>query len=334
MEILDTLKINDSGKTSTVDIDDSTNPTNHNVTLDDSNGVTTVTGLTPGGLISIADPFQSLLIFGGPGMNVYTVKNTPANTTISIAGKGMNNTLDGPNADATWTIPGQDDGILSSKTLPSPVLFSGFQNLVGGSGNDTFAFTDQGKLDGKVDGGAGVNALDYSACTQNVYVDLPAQKATAINGQVLNIQNATGGHGGAAGSWNMLVGDGGNTLTGGTGRVNLLIAGATPSTLTGGDQGDILIGGTTAYDQNLVALGQIMSEWASNLQYGQRVTNLENGLGTPPLNAFTVKDNGGGNHIVGHPGNTKALDLFFGAGANLEASCDWNSQLGEQYLKV
>jgi hypothetical protein len=332
MMLQDTLTINDTGNDSTVTIDDSTNPAQHNVTLDDSKGVTTVNGLTPGGLISIADPFQSLMIFGGPGMNVYTVKNTPAKTTISINGKGMNNTLDGPNADATWTIPGQDDGILSSKSLPSPVLFGGFQNLVGGTGNDTFAFTDQGKLDGKVDGSMGVNALDYSACTQDVYVDLPAQKATAINGQVLNIQNATGGHGGAAGSWNILVGNGGNILTGGTGRVNLLIAGAKPSTLTGGDQGDILIGGTTTYDQNLVALDQIIAEWTSNLPYAQRVSNLE--MGMVPLNAFTVMDNGGGNHIVGHPGNTKALDLFFGAGANLEASCDWNSQLGEQYLKV
>jgi hypothetical protein len=42
-----------------------------------------------------------------------------------------------------------------------------------------------------------------------------------------NIQNVTGGNGGGAvGLYNVLIGKGGGTLTGGTGRRNLLIAGS------------------------------------------------------------------------------------------------------------
>ena len=53
---------------------------------------------------------------------------------------------------------------------------------------------------------------------------------------------------GANGAYNILVGNGGNTLVGGTGRRNLLIAGPAASTLIAGDSDDILIGGTTSYD--------------------------------------------------------------------------------------
>src|SRR5262249_22646735 len=54
----------------------------------------------------------------------------------------------------------------------------------------------------------------------------------------------TGASGGAPGSYNILVGNGRNVLTGGNGRRNLLIAGnngVAGSTLIGGDQDDILI---------------------------------------------------------------------------------------------
>src|SRR5262249_13201070 len=61
----------------------------------------------------------------------------------------------------------------------------------------------------------------------------------------------------------ILVGTGGNTLTGGRG-LDLLIAGASASTLNGGDGEDILIGGTTAYDTDLATLDSIMAEWTSN----------------------------------------------------------------------
>ncbi len=80
----------------------------------------------------------------------------------------------------------------------------------------------------------------------------------------------------------MLVGNGGNVLTGGNGRRNILIAGSSKSTLIGGDDEDLLIAGTTAYDADIAQLAAIVAEWIrTDEQYGVRVNNLTNGAGLP-----------------------------------------------------
>jgi Ca2+-binding RTX toxin-like protein len=169
-----------------------------------------------------------------------------------------------------------------------------------------------------LDGGPGTNTLDYSAFTGNVLVNLRLNSATGVLGGLSNIQNVAGGTGGVAGSYNILVGKGGNVLTGGNGRRNLLIAGPTPSTLIGGDGDDILIGGTTAYDleAGMASLQAIMAYWAGSADdYATRVNNLITGNGVPALAPYDptqmtgqVVGNGGGNTLTGGPG----LDLFFG----------------------
>ncbi len=132
--------------------------------------------------------------------------------------------------------------------------------------------------------------------------------ATGIGGTVKNIQNVIGGNGTG---YNILVGDGGNSLTGGGGR-DLLIAGPASSTLTGGGGDDILIGGTTLYDTNIPALMAIMAEWTRTDQgYAARVNSVMNGGGSSGsfvLNTTTVTGNGGGNTLNGGTGQ----DLFFG----------------------
>jgi hypothetical protein len=98
-----------------------------------------------------------------------------------------------------------------------------------------------------------------------------------MNGGILDIQNVNGGSG--PGGYNILVGNGGNILTGGNGRRNLLIAGVTASQLFGGNDDDILIGGTTAYDKEagLVSLQAIMAYWTGGDLYATRVANLSSG---------------------------------------------------------
>jgi len=106
----------------------------------------------------------------------------------------------------------------------------------------------------------------------------------------------------------LLVGNGGNVLTGGNGRRNILIAGSSKSTLIGGDDEDLLIAGTTAYDADIAQLAAIVAEWIrTDEQYGVRVNNLTNGAGVPLLNATTVTGNGGGNTLNG----AGALALIF-----------------------
>src|SRR5439155_8112070 len=118
-------------------------------------------------------------------------------------------------------------------------------------------------------------SLDYSAYSSSVIVDLQTGLATGVGGVVANIQNVTGGNGGGAGVFNILVGAGGNTLTGGNGRRNLLIAGSSASTLTAGDDEDILIGGTTAYDMDVASLMALTDYWSGTSDdYAPRVGNL------------------------------------------------------------
>jgi hypothetical protein len=108
---------------------------------------------------------------------------------------------------------------------------------------------------------------------------------------------------GGAGN-DIILGNGGNVLSGGAGR-DLLIAGALASTLNGGDGQDILIGGTTAYGADLAQLDAIMTEWTSGAAYGTRVSNLRKGL----LASGLVQSNGGFNQLQGQ----SELDLLFGA---------------------
>ena len=78
------------------------------------------------------------------------------------------------------------------------MIFSGYENLLGGSGNDTFAFTGSGSVKGTVNGGLGTNWLDYSLFGAGVHVNLfsspvtvgtltyPALSATGIFGGLAN----------------------------------------------------------------------------------------------------------------------------------------------------
>src|SRR5262249_9396111 len=205
--------------------------------------------------------------------------------------------------------------------------FSSVQSLVGGPANNRFIFHDGASLSGDLDGGGGRNTLDYSAYTSNVVVNLPLNSATGVGGRIANIQDVFGGSGGTAGSYNILIGNGGNVLTGGSGRRNLLIAGSSASTLQGGEDDDILVGGTTLYDRNPDELLAIMDYWTGTDDYDTRVFNLTHGIGVPLLDATTVAGNGGGNTLSGGAGQ----DLFYGSLA--QDIYDWDP-LQETFIAV
>ncbi|HWV15843.1 MAG TPA: filamentous hemagglutinin N-terminal domain-containing protein [Cellvibrio sp.] len=64
----------------------------------------------------------------------------------------------------TWSIDGVDSGIINHTELLAGTRFSNFQNLIGGAGDDSFAFLAGGKLTGYVDGAGQVTAddIDFS----------------------------------------------------------------------------------------------------------------------------------------------------------------------------
>jgi hypothetical protein len=318
---------------STLTVDDSTDTIGRNVTITG----TSIRGLTLFGRDGIhfnGNKLASLTVLGSQGGVTMHVSGT--NTHIELIGNpSATNVLVGPNAATTWAVTGPDSGAMLINDFG--LSFFRFGNLTGGSKTDRFFFQDGASLSGNLGGGGGINTLDYSeGWSGNVVVNLQLGLATAIADGVTNIRNLRGAIGGGPGSYNVLVGNGGNNITGGDGRRNLLESGKSPGTLQGGNQGDILIGGTTAYDQESDAHDfiAIMTYW-SNTQdnYAARVANLLNGTGVPPLNAHTVSNNGGRNKLLGHRPNTDDLNLYYGLRLNRETT-DLDATAGEQFIKV
>jgi hypothetical protein len=231
------------------------------------------------------------------------IGGTFANITNFIGGSGAN-TLTGPNADTVWNLTG-----LNMLTV-NGLSFSGFQNLVGGSGADRFVFQTGGGVSGSIDGGAGNNTLDYFPYVGNITVDLALGTATGVGGGISNVENVTGSIGN-----DLLVGDAlPNVLVGGTGR-NVIIGGGGADTVVGGGGDNLLIGGSTAYDTDLTALTAIMAEWTrTDLSFEQRVADLISNApparalnGAYHLNKKTVFDDDVANVLTGGGG----LDWFF-----------------------
>jgi hypothetical protein len=267
----------------------------------------------------LAQSVNYVTINGEGGNNRIVLQDLIPGIQVRVRGGSGNNTLVAPDMDNTWVITGQNAGYLDNA-----VQFFAVQNLVGGAGADTFRLHDGQGVDGTIDGGGGTNTLDYSRYTGNVLVNLQTGAATGVGGGVVHIQNVIGGNGPG---YNILVGNGGNVLTGGLNTRNLLIAGASASTLVGGNDDDILIGGTTAYDTDMASLMAIMAYWTGPDDYATRVANLTSGNGVPLLDASTVTSNGGGNTLTGGLG----LDLYYGSLAN--DTYDWNP-MTETFISI
>ncbi len=265
----------------------------------------------------------SLTIQGGSGGTTFVVLASSATAALTLDGQGAADTLAGSDAGNLFAVTGGDSGTLSGSAYANPVTFNQVGNLMAGQGGDSFQFADQATLSGSITG-SGLDTLDYTAYTTSVVVDLQTGIATGVGGSVSGILNINGGIGGDPGTYNLLIGAGGNALTGGTGRRNILVAGGSASTLTGGDQDDLLIAGSTAYDTEagLASWLAIASYWAGGGDYFTRVANLTSGTGVPLLDATTVLGNGGGNVLNGNG----ELALIFGDGFDFISGFDPNSQ--------
>jgi len=120
-------------------------------------------------------------LFGPPGDSTWNIAGDDSGTVASVdffdvehlVGGEDNDTIVGPDADTSWIIEGTDAGQVAG------INFSGFENLTGGAGADSFAFTDGSGMSGVIDGGGGVNTLDYSAYQSGVEVDLGEGVASA-----------------------------------------------------------------------------------------------------------------------------------------------------------
>jgi hypothetical protein len=252
--------------------------------------------------IIYSGPLKTVTLNSSNGNDNFAIHDLPLGQThLVIQGGSESNTLSGPDIDNSWQITAANGG-----SLDGVVKFSSVQSLKGGAGADRFRIITPagGKsplISGSIDGGGGVNTLDYSRFTGDVLVDLLLNIASQVTGGLFNVQNVVGSQGN-----DILVGDASaNDLRGGTGR-NLIIGGAGPDRIIGGGGDNILVAGTTAYDTNLSALETIMAEWLrTDLTFRQRIDFIQSG-GDPSepyqLNASTVSDDGVADTLTGGAG--------------------------------
>jgi Ca2+-binding RTX toxin-like protein len=212
-----------------------------------------------------------------------------ANFEGLVGGSSTSDTLIGPNSANAWTVATANAGKVNTFT------FSGVENLTGGSANDNFVLGRGIGVAGQIDGGAGINMLDYAAYTTAVNVSLASGSATSIGHGVSNISVVRGGSSndiltGGSGS-NVLIGGAGNdTLTAGSGR-DILFGGLGADTLTGGADESILISGTTKFDTNVTMIDNLLTYWGrTDLAYAARVSALRTGsvIGVSAMNSTNV----------------------------------------------
>jgi hypothetical protein len=100
---------------------------------------------------------SSLTVNLGTGDDHFTVGALASafTATVAINGDGGNDTLVRSSGDANiWSIEGTDSGRLNPIGSPK-ATFATVENLLGGSGADTFVFAERGIMTGGVDGGTG-----------------------------------------------------------------------------------------------------------------------------------------------------------------------------------
>jgi Ca2+-binding RTX toxin-like protein len=213
-------------------------------------------------------------------------------------------------------------GMASGNTF-DVTMWTGTATVDGGGGTDLVVSAN--------DASFVLTDTSLSRSTGGTFTLASLEKAQLTGGASANILNAAGfsgsvtlsGLGGndsiTGGSSNdvLLGGTENDTIRGGNGR-DLMIGGWGRDSLFGDGEEDILIGGYTAYDNNLTALDFIMREWSrTDLRHQQRRANLFNGNGLN--NGYILFDRGSratvfdDNDVDELTGGLGALDLFFAA---------------------
>ncbi|NOQ17053.1 MAG: LEPR-XLL domain-containing protein, partial [Methyloprofundus sp.] len=152
---------NQTGAEQTIRFSDN-NVAGDGVSTIDNNGGNGFTSL------SIANTTGSLSIYAGDLGDTVIAQgmDSVASAQVNIHGGAGNDTLVAGDLANQWVIDGVNEGSLND------FLFSGIENLTGGSNDDTFNFSADGSISGTIDGGAGNNTLDYSAMNAGVAIDL------------------------------------------------------------------------------------------------------------------------------------------------------------------
>lgn len=235
-------------------------------------------------------------MFGGFSSIQSLVGNSLA--TTNLLGSDFNN---------IWTLTAGNAGSVTNGV--ESFTFAGFQNLVGGDNNDTFAFGASGFVGGKITGGTGTNTLDYSARTAGIQADLQLNTATAVGGGFTQISKIVGANHGD----DLLIGNNANNswkINNNSGNAGVVTWGSANVTFSGIGN---LRGGTGAdsfaFSSGGFLTGSVSGAAGNNtLDYsaisGPITLNLQTGTSTAIGQTFSLIQNliggsGSGDTLIG-----------------------------------
>jgi parallel beta-helix repeat protein len=221
----------------------------------------------------------------------------------AYGGEG-NDAIDGGAGDDWLNGQGGDDVLAGGEGADTLVLGAGTDRASGDGGNDLFLIT---AANGSIDGGSGVDTVDYSGFWTNVTVSLPLDHGNGGNASkhvLTNIENIVGsdfadlllGMNGMANLLNGRAGDdviyglsGADSLLGGSGN-DTLDGGADNDVLDGGSGNDVLVGGT-GRDRFVSGTG---NDTIKDFVVTEDQIDLRNVLGTDGIDQliFTERDGG------------------------------------------
>ena len=288
-----------------------------NDTFKFANGATITGSINGGGGVNTLDDsaYTTTVTANLPASRATAVGGTVSNVQAYVGGSNSGNKVLGPNADTVW--PAANSGDLNGS-----IDFSGFGNLTGGTGRDTFKFGSGGSLTGKIDGGTGSNWLDYSALPRASRSTSRLGRRPGSGDRSSTSGTRRGGSGndtlkGATLGSILIGGPGNDTIIGGAGR-NLLIGGSGADTDHRGQLRRHPGRGPDSFDLDPVALDAIFAEWTrTDEDYATRVSHLLNGGGLNGSDVFsglTVQDDLATDVLTGGtaspPAGSTNLDWF------------------------
>jgi hypothetical protein len=154
--------------------------------------VTAANGGTVGGLLG--GSFSNVeSLTGGSAGDAFTFA-TGGSLGGTVTGGGGTDTITGDNAGDAFSVSGADAGSIATLL---PAGFTGVENLVGGTGADSFTFVTPGSLSGTIDGGAGTDTLvgDNVGRTFTITGPNAGTVTVILPARFSNIENLTGGTG-------------------------------------------------------------------------------------------------------------------------------------------
>src|SRR5262249_32262792 len=130
---------------------------------------------------------------GGAGDDTFTFSGS-GSSTGTIDGQGNNDTITGNDAGDPFHITGANAGSIDT------ILANGFtnvENLVGGTGNDSFVFTTGGSLNGTINGDGGTDTITGDNAGDTFHVtSSDSGSIDTLLGSFIGVENLVGGTGG------------------------------------------------------------------------------------------------------------------------------------------